>query len=164
MNRTVRVALGLGVIFALTLASVDPVDLVVGCLLGGMLAAALGNRLRLGPGGHIPPIGTRAVWFLPFAWAVLRDVLEGTWDVTLRVLGIRRLEQPGLVRVPIGERSERGVAVSSLATTLSPGTVLIDVDWERRDMLVHVIDASDPDAVRAELQRFYERHQRRVFP
>jgi multicomponent K+:H+ antiporter subunit E/multicomponent Na+:H+ antiporter subunit E len=80
------------------------------------------------------------------------------------VLHLRRLEQPGLVRIPIGERSERGVAVSALATTLSPGTVLVDVDWERRDLLLHVIDASDPDAVRARLQRFYDRFQRRVFP
>ena len=31
-------------------------------------------------------------------------------------------------------------------------------------MLFHVIDASDPDAVRAQLDRFYQRYQRRVFP
>jgi multicomponent Na+:H+ antiporter subunit E len=164
VNRTIRVALGLAVVFSLTLASADPVDLIVGCVFGGLLAAALGNRLRLGPGGRIPPLGTRAVWFGPFAWAVLHDVLQGTWDVTLRVLGIRRLEHPGLVRVPIGERSERGVAVSALATTLSPGSALVDIDWESGDMLIHVIDASDPDAVRARLQRFYDRYQRRVFP
>jgi multisubunit Na+/H+ antiporter MnhE subunit len=49
-------------------------------------------------------------------------------------------------------------------TTLSPGSVLVDIDWQRRDMLLHVIDASDPDAVRADLERFYDRYQRRVFP
>jgi multisubunit Na+/H+ antiporter MnhE subunit len=31
-------------------------------------------------------------------------------------------------------------------------------------MLFHVIDASDPDAVRDHLDRFYQRYQRRVFP
>jgi multisubunit Na+/H+ antiporter MnhE subunit len=68
------------------------------------------------------------------------------------------------VRIPIGLRSERGVAVSALTTTLSPGTVLIDVDAERRELLVHVIDATDPDEVRARAQRFYDRYQRNVFP
>jgi multicomponent K+:H+ antiporter subunit E/multicomponent Na+:H+ antiporter subunit E len=42
--------------------------------------------------------------------------------------------------------------------------VLVDVDWVRRDLVVHVIDASDPDGVRQRLQRFYDRYQRRVFP
>jgi multisubunit Na+/H+ antiporter MnhE subunit len=31
-------------------------------------------------------------------------------------------------------------------------------------MLVHVIDAHDPDAVRAQIDGFYHRYQRRVFP
>jgi len=31
-------------------------------------------------------------------------------------------------------------------------------------MLFHVIDASDPDAVRVHFNRFYQRYQRPVFP
>jgi multisubunit Na+/H+ antiporter MnhE subunit len=68
------------------------------------------------------------------------------------------------VLVPIGERSELGVAVTGLLIGLSPGSLLLDVDPERQAMLFHVIDASDPDAVRAQLDRFYQRYQRRVFP
>jgi multisubunit Na+/H+ antiporter MnhE subunit len=41
---------------------------------------------------------------------------------------------------------------------------MLDVDSERRAMLFHVIDASDPDAVRAHIDGFYHRYQRRVFP
>jgi len=66
--------------------------------------------------------------------------------------------------VPIGERTTSGVAVSALTTTMSPGEVLVDIDWERGVMLIHVLDARDPDAVRARHLRFYERYQRRVFP
>jgi multisubunit Na+/H+ antiporter MnhE subunit len=163
MTRALRIA-GLGGIFVLTLASTDPVDLALGVTLGGALLLALGERLRLGPAGRLPPLAQRVAWFPVFAGAVLADIVQGTWDVALRVLHLRRLERPGLVRVPIGERSERGVAVTALATTLSPGSVLLDVDWERGELVVHVIDASDPDGVRARLQRFYDRYQRRVFP
>jgi multisubunit Na+/H+ antiporter MnhE subunit len=42
--------------------------------------------------------------------------------------------------------------------------MLVEVDNERQAMLFHVIDASDPDAVRDHLDRFYQRYQRRVFP
>lgn len=163
MTHVVR-TLGLGGIFLLTLASTDPVDLLLGVALGWALLVALHGRLRLGPTGELPPLGRRLLWFPAFAAAVAADVVHGTWDVALRVLHVRPLERPGIVRVPIGDRSERGVGVSALATTLSPGTVLVDVDWERHDLLLHVIDASDPDEVRARLHRFYHRYQRRVFP
>ena len=162
--RALPLALALGVIYALTLASADPVDLLMGAAAGGLLAAALGRRLPATFDAPSPPHARRLLWFPVFAGAVLADIVTGTWDVALRVVGLRRLERPGIVRVPIGERSDRGVAVSALATTLSPGSVLVDVDWERRDLLVHVIDASDPGAVRADLQRFYDRYQRRVYP
>jgi multicomponent K+:H+ antiporter subunit E/multicomponent Na+:H+ antiporter subunit E len=162
--RALRLALALGVIYALTLASADPVDLLMGAAAGGLLAAALGRRLPATFDAPSPPLAGRLLWFPVFAGAVLADIVTGTWDVALRVVGLRHLERPGIVRVPIGERSDRGVAVSALATTLSPGSVLVDVDWKRRDLLVHVINASDPDAVRADLQRFYDRYQRRVYP
>lgn len=163
MSRLLRI-LGLGSVFMLTLPSADPADLALGTLIGGALLVALGDRLRLGPSGPRTPFAQRVLWFPVFAGAIVADIVQGAWDVALRVLHARPLEQPGLVRIPIGERSERGVAVSALATTLSPGTVLVDIDWQRRDLLLHVIDASDPDAVRARLQRFYDRFQRKVFP
>jgi len=159
-----RSTAGLALVYVLTLASADPVDLAIGAGLGAALAGLLGGRLPPGLPGHVPPLAGRIAWWPVLAGAVLADIVHGAWDVTLRVLHVRAIERPGLVRVPIGQRTERGVAVFALATTLSPGSVLIDVDWERRDLLVHVIDASDPDAVRDRLQRFYDRYQRRIFP
>lgn len=155
---------GLGLVYVLTLASGDPVDAATGLLLGLALMAALGRRLRAAPAAAATSPAGRVLGFGAFAAAVLADVIQGAWDVTLRVLHLRAIQQPGIVRIPIGQRSERGIAVSALATTLSPGSVLIDIDRERGDLLLHVIDASDPDAVRDRHQRFYERYQRRVFP
>lgn len=164
MTRLLLSAVGLGLLYVLTLASSDPVDVVTGMLLGLVLTALLASRMRPAPEGPAgTPIG-RILWFPVFAAAVLADVIQGAWDVALRVMHLRRLERPGLVRIPIGERSERGIGVSALATTLSPGSVLIEIDRERGDLLLHVIDASDPDAVRDRHQRFYDRYQRRVFP
>jgi hypothetical protein len=39
--------------------------------------------------------------------------------------------------------------------TLSPGSFLVDVDWDAGEMLVHVIDASDPEAVRRDAEKYY---------
>ena len=164
MMRALFASAGLGAVYAMTLVSSDPVDLATGTLLGLALMVLLGRRMRPATATARGAPWTRPLWFAVFAAAVLADVISGAWDVALRVLHLRALEQPGLVRIPIGERSERGIAVSALATTLSPGSVLIDVDRERGDLLLHVIDASDPDGVRDRHARFYERYQRRVFP
>lgn len=163
---TVRVVqiLGAVLVFLGVLTSVKPGDIILGALIAvpAVLAAERLPRPN-GPAGA-PSMVLRLLWLPLFAAAVLWDVAIGTWDVTLRVLGLRAMRSPGIVLVPIGERSEAGTAISALALTLSPGSLLLDVDRERGVMLVHEVDASDPEAVRARHQRFYERFQRRVFP
>jgi multicomponent K+:H+ antiporter subunit E/multicomponent Na+:H+ antiporter subunit E len=68
------------------------------------------------------------------------------------------------VRVPLGRRSKASTGLSGMVLTLSPGTFLIDVDWEKREMLVHAIDASDPEGMREGYDRLYENIQRHVVP
>ena len=154
----------LAAVYALTLASADPVDLLTGLVLAAVLMLALRGRIPA-PGERNPPsLLVRVVAFPVLLGALLVDMTKGSWDVSLRVLHLRPLQSPGIVVVPIGDRSPRGVAVTGLLIGLSPGTVLLDVDEQRRVMLFHVIDASDPDAVRAQIDGFYDRYQQRVFP
>ena len=151
-------------VYALTLASAHPLDL----LAGGLLAAALLFGLRRflfarEPLTH-PTFVRRVVSFPRLALAVAWEVARGTWLVALVMTGRRPLARPGIVCIPVGERTRGGVAATALAVTLSPGEVFVDVDWERDVMLLHVLDASDPDAVRRHHAAFYDHHQRAVFP
>ncbi len=151
-------------VYALALTSVAPLDLLSGAVLGGGLLVL--SRAVTVPDGQLG-VGTvlrRMLAFVPFTLAIVRDVVADTGRVALIVLGLRPLRAPGIVKVPIGDRSPTGVVVSSLVETLSPGSVLIDIDWEERALYFHVIDASDPDKVRHQVQTFYERYQRHVFP
>jgi multisubunit Na+/H+ antiporter MnhE subunit len=66
--------------------------------------------------------------------------------------------------VPIGDKTPHGVAVWAVITGLTPGTFFVDVDRERGVVLIHVIDASVPEAFRRKQQDFYRRYQRGVFP
>ena len=159
MSRVVGVLLLAGA-YLLVLGSVAPWDVAAGLLLGVVLTVLLHGRLPY-PAG--PAASPRCLLALPgLAGAVLLDVLRGTWDVALRVVGLRPLATPGIVTVPVGDRSPRGVAVTGFMVGLSPGSVLLDVTGDT--MVFHVIDAGDPDAVRASVERFYTRHQRKVWP
>ncbi len=150
--------------YALTVASFAWEDLVLGFGLSVTLLVTF-RRSMLPDRLQHPATTIKAVVMLPvYVVRVIWSIITGTITVTMYVLGLRGLEHPGIVAVPIGDRSAGGVAVTSLALTLSPGSFLVDVDWDERLMFVHVIDASDPDAVREELQTMYERYQRHVVP
>jgi multicomponent Na+:H+ antiporter subunit E len=164
MIRAICAVLLLTGIYAGMLASGDPLDLLFGALLASGLLIGfrpfVAGGAALGPGALL----RRVLAFFPFAGAILYDIFVGTWAVVLIVLRVRPLRHPGIVTIPIGARTPGGVAASAMATTLSPGTYLIDVDWEQGVILLHVLDASDPEAVREAHQRFYDRYQRHVFP
>jgi multicomponent Na+:H+ antiporter subunit E len=66
--------------------------------------------------------------------------------------------------VPIGDRTPSGVSAWAVVTGLPPGSFFVDVDRERGVALIHILDASDPEAFREEQEDFYRRYQRGVFP
>ena len=165
MKRAGLVVLLLTGVYTMTLASFHPLDLLFGVVASvaalyayrGFVFGTVEGRPDLLPG-----LLGRCVAFFPFVVAVVWDVLKGTWEVALVVLHLRPLVRPGIVKVPLGERTPTGVAVTALVTTLSPGAVLVETNDEF--MLLHVIDASDPEAVRTDREDFYQRYQKKVFP
>lgn len=163
MRRAVFCVALLTLVYALVLASFHPWDLATGAAVSCALFLATRGYL-FGDEPDTDGILGRVAAFAPFAAAVVREVVVGTWEVALVTLHLRPLERPGIVAVPIGERTPTGIAVTALVMTLSPGEFLVEVDWERDVMLMHVIDAGDPEKVRAAHERFYERYQRKVFP
>lgn len=151
-------------IYALTLASTAWQDLVLGLGISIVLLATF--RKVLLP-ARLQPASTtlKAVVMFPvFVLAAIWTIVEGSITVTAFVLGIRKLVKPGIVAVPIGERTPTGVGVSGMILTMSPGSFLVDVNWTERVMYIHVMDATDPDSVRETLQTFYDRFQRHVVP
>lgn len=86
---------------------------------------------------------------------LLIDILKGTWLVLTTTLGLRPLTNPGIVKLPLGAHSIYGVGPVGFFITLSPGSFLVDIDFDERVMLVHVLDGSNPDAVRRDAEKYY---------
>jgi multicomponent K+:H+ antiporter subunit E/multicomponent Na+:H+ antiporter subunit E len=57
--------------------------------------------------------------------------------------------RPGFVEIPRGERSRHGVALWGVLTGEAPDEYPVAVDDERHVLVVHTIDASNPDEVLA---------------
>lgn len=150
-------------VFLLMVGSVDVWDGVLGGGVAALLLGWSGRWLTDGrPPGAVGP--ARVGGFVLLMGAVLVDVVKGTWRMMLVILGPQPGARQGVVEVPLGERTDGGVRVSALVASMAPGSVLLDIDWERRVMRFHMVDASRADAFREELARFYRERQRSVFP
>ena len=164
MTRYAAAVAGLTVLYALALASFAPFDLLFGAVLATALVFASRRFVFGGRPEEEVPLLRRVVAFVPLAAVVFRQVLEGTWEVALVTLHLRPLQRPGIVEVPIGERTPAGVVAWAVIVGLAPGSFFVDVDRERKSVLIHIIDASDPTAFRRQQEDFYNRYQRKVFP
>jgi multicomponent K+:H+ antiporter subunit E/multicomponent Na+:H+ antiporter subunit E len=111
-----------------------------------------------------PLLTARLLGFWPFAAVALLEVLKGSAQVIAAVLRGGPRTRSGLVEVPLEGHSRAGAVVTGWVVTLSPGSVLVDIDWKRRLMIFHLVEAGDPDRVRATYSRLYRKYQRRVFP
>lgn len=164
MTRFVLSVIGLSAIYSMTLLSLHPWDLVAGACISVGVLLLFRRHLLVGAWEPLRRPGQKAGALLRFAGFVLVDTVQGIWTVMAIVLGVRLLDRSGILAIPIGERTATGVTVTAWATTLSPGAVLIDVDWEQSVMLFHFIDAMEPEKIRQKFQNFYERYQRPIFP
>lgn len=142
-------------VFGLMTADFSRQNLILG--FGISVVLLWGFRKQVVP-RPLPPSGfaLHLIIYAPVLfWYLLIDILKGTWAVTLTTLGIRSLRKPGIVKLPIGRHSPYGVGPVGYFVTLSPGSFLVEVDWDAREMLVHVIDASNPEAVRRDAEKYY---------
>ena len=152
-------AAGLVAVYLLVLTSAMPGDVLIGALLALPIVVALRPR-RARP--LVAPVLTQAWAAGGLLAQTASEMVRGSWRVARYCVGGEG--SPGLVEIPQGDRSPDGVALWGVLTGEAPDEIPVDVDDRRRVLIVHLIDASDPAAVRARHARTHERWQRRVVP
>ncbi|GAA4229697.1 Na+/H+ antiporter subunit E [Actinomadura meridiana] len=148
MNRVLS-RLGMGVwllgVWLLLWGRVDALT-----VLGGLVAVAVAYAVSRLPA---VPMVTRV---RPLRLA--EAALEFAWDLAVSsvVIGWHALRAPGRVRgaiVEVGAQSRSELVLLALTTSISlrPGTLLVDIDWERSRLRIHgmpVRDAAEADSTR----------------
>lgn len=107
----------------------------------------------LGPGARVRRPGAA----VRLALVVLWDIVRANVAVAALVLDPRRAPRPAWVEVAHGLQAPQAVALLATIITTTPGTVSCVVDEERGVILVHALDAPDPQAVIDEILLRYAR-------
>jgi multisubunit Na+/H+ antiporter MnhE subunit len=158
MSRAVIQALAFMGIYLLVLTSAKPGDALAGLVLGAVLAVAL--RPRLADRSPATP-GLASIAALgPVLASTALEMVLGSVRTARFCLGLGG--RPGFVEIPRDGRSRHAVALWGVLTGEAPDEVPVDVDEDRDVLIVHLVDAGDPDAVRARHRHAWEQGQRKV--
>lgn len=85
--------------------------------------------------------------------------------LTTAVIILKHTPTPnGLVRLRFAPMSRTGAAVLGALVTLSPGSSAIDIDPQRRVILMHLLDIRTAEATLAAIRRDFEQDLCRLFP
>jgi len=75
---------------------------------------------------------------------------------TARIILQRGRTTSGLVRMPYAPMSETGAAVLGAMVTLTPGSSVIDIDVDRREILLHLLDTATAEETVASIRLGFE--------
>lgn len=119
--------------------------LLIGIVVPKLLEDFLPTRahLRLKPALRLAPL-------------VLWDIVVANIAVARLVLGPMSRPRPAWIEVPLSATHPTAIALFAAIITTTPGTVSCVIDEERRRILVHALDAADPQAMAAEMKQRYE--------
>jgi len=105
-------------------------------------------------------VGKMLSYCLLVMWDILVANIEVAWIVLTKSNANMR---PKWVVIPIELTSPEAITVLMGTITLTPGTVSADLSDEGSCILVHALDADDPDTVRDDIKNRYERRLKEIF-
>jgi len=127
---------------------------IVGGVLVGFVVTAL---FRAGPVAHRLPF--RPVALLALLWHLACDLVVSSFDVSRQTLRYGWRARGAILEVPLLSTSDRVVALIASAYTLSPGTLVLQIDLQRSLWYIYILgprDSADIEAARTaamEIQR-----------
>jgi len=97
---------------------------------------------------------------LDFLVFYLVKLISANLQIAYDILTPRMHTSPGFIRIPLHIRSDTGLLLFSNLLSMTPGTLTMDIDSERRSILVHVLYSEDEQKIRSEIQLIQEKVKR----
>lgn len=110
------------------------------------------------------PLAFNSAKMVSYSMIVIWDIMVANVQVAWIVLTRPNDKlRPAWIVVPLDLRQPEAITILAGTITLTPGTVSADLSDGGHSLLVHALDAPDPDAIRDEIKTRYERRLKEIF-
>lgn len=145
----------INVLLALSWAAVSgsfgALNIVFGFLLGA--GALFVIREQVGSVGYFSRIWRIA----SLAMLFLYELVLSSIRVAVLVLSPKMNLKPGIFAYELKVDRDAEITLLANLITLTPGTLSVDVSPDRKQLFIHALDCSDPDATRLDIAIGFER-------
>jgi len=93
---------------------------------------------------------------LRFMKALLVSGVQTLNIIVLHGLRLRPLPPSGLRSLRFAPMHPQGVALLAAMVSLTPGTTVIEIDMERHELLIHMLDTRGAEAAAADIRAAFE--------
>lgn len=136
------IAAVIGALWMILTAQLSVEGWAVGAVLGFVMLIAVRGR----QGVNVRPLELpqRVVWLIVYLIVLERDIIVASIDVTLRILGVRKVDS-GIIRVDVGDERREVAALTAHDITITPGQLVVDFDHvgDERHVYVHCLSVTD---------------------
>jgi multicomponent K+:H+ antiporter subunit E len=109
---------------------------------------------------HGVRLGKFVIYTVIVFWDIVIANIEVAWIVLTRPNAKLRAQW---IVVPLDLRHPEAITILAGTVTLTPGTVSSDLSSEGHSLLVHALDAENPDEVRDQIKSRYEARLMEIF-
>ncbi|MEL6760022.1 MAG: Na+/H+ antiporter subunit E [Myxococcota bacterium] len=102
----------------------------------------------------------RPFLLLQLAGLFAREMFRSAFRVAIDTLRPSLTFKPGIVAIPIELNSDIEIMILANLISLTPGTLSVDVSRDCSTLYVHAMNIDDPEALRVEIKRGFERRVR----
>lgn len=94
---------------------------------------------------------------------VCGDIVAANFVLARQVLGPLEQIHPRFVEMPLAIEDPFVATLLASIVTLTPGTLSVDIDMQRHILHIHAFNATNPEAVSADIKARYEAPLKEIF-
>jgi len=162
--KVLALALPLWIFYLIFSGNYTTLDLITGAIAAIIASAILVDIVVEYPTKIVNPV--RWGWSIAYAiYYLLVAEVKAHLDVVKRILHPAMPIKPGIVRVPYYVKTDYAKVLIADSITNTPGTVVVDIDEDKRTLYVHWINVktTTPEECREHISKSFEYFAKRMF-
>ncbi len=93
----------------------------------------------------------------------IKEVVKTNFIVAMEVLTPTHYMKPGIIQINVESLTDRQLLIFCNLLTMTPGSMVVDVDPEKKFILVHILYLESEEAATKEIEESYLRKVQEIF-